>query len=348
MKTEVESDGRPPGPSRTVTIRDIARRAGVSASTVSRVLSGSTPVARSTAAAVRSVVETLHYRPNLAAQRLALRRSRTIGVLCEQISNRFCSQILGGIEKGLRGTGYQPVFVSDDGPDGSAQAVDLLLSHPVDALVVVGGRTPGEQLARIAAQVPLVGIGREIPGFAERCICAGSVAGAYSATRHLIGLGHRRIVHIMGRPTHPDSLERLQGYEAALAESGIRIDPRLILEGDFEEESGLVAVDQLLRKRVAFTAVFAANDCMAWGAGLALMRRRRRVPQDVSLVGFDDGPAAAYSWPPLTTIRQPIAEMGRRAIRALVESLGGKPFRLPRVETQLVIRGTTAPPPPSH
>jgi len=327
-----------------VTIRDIADKAGVSASTVSRVLTGTTPVAPSKRAAVLAAVKTLNYRPNIVAQGLARGHSRAIGVLTEQISNSFYSQILGGIEHGVRGTGYYPVFASGNGPEGSAWALDLFLSYPVDGIVIVGGRMPDEELASVARQIPLVAIGRSIRGLEDRCLHVANIEGAYSATRFLIELGHRRIAHITGPLSHPDSLDRRAGYERALADEGISIDPRLVVEGDFEEESGARAAEELLRRRVRFTAIFAGNDQMACGAGLALFRRNLRVPRDVSLVGFDDEPTAAYTWPPLSTVRQPTTEMGCTAIRALVENLEGRPFTVPRVRTELVIRESTASP----
>lgn len=329
----------------SVTIQDIALKSGVSPSTVSRVLSGTTPVAPSKKVAVRAAVEALHYRPNIAAQGLARGRSRGIGVLTDRMSNRFQSQILGGIEEGLRGTGYYPVFASGEGPDGGAWAIDLFLSYPADALAIVGGTTPDAQLRSIAEQMPLVAIGRSIEGLGDRCLQVANEEGAYGATRHLIELGHRRIAHITGLRLHPDSIDRRRGYERALTDEGIPIDPRLILEGNFEEAKALLAVEELLRRRVRFTAIFASNDQMACGAGLALFRRKLRVPHDVSLVGFDDEPSTPYTWPPLSTVRQPMVEMGCTAIRALVGSLEGQPFILPRFRTELVIRESTAPPP---
>ncbi len=327
-----------------VTIRDIAEKAGVSTSTVSRVLNGTIPVAPSKRRAVMTAVQTLHYRPNLVAQGLARGRSRAVGVLTQEISNLFYSKILGGIEHALRGTGYYPVFVSGGSPDDSAWALDLFLSYPVDALAFVGGWTPEEELARVAGHIPVVAIGRTIAGFEERCVHVANEEGAYSATRYLIELGHRRIVHVTGLSWHCDAIDRRKGYERALVDEGIGVDPRLIVAGDFEEESGLAAVNGLLDEGVDFTAIFASNDQMACGAGLALLRRKLSVPGDISIVGFDDEPTSAYTWPPLTTVRQPTMEMGSAAVQALLEDLNGRPFSLQRFQTELVIRESAAPP----
>ena len=337
-----ERGGNVPG--RVTTIRDIAQRAGVSPSTVSRVLSGTIPVAASKRAAVLAAVEALQYRPNLVAQGLARGRSRAIGVLVQEISNLFYGRVLGGIEHSLRGTGYYPVFVSTGQPDDSAWALDLFQSYPVDALAIVGGWTPEEALRRAAERVPIVAIGRTIAGLEERCVKVANEEGALAAVRYLIGLGHRRILHITGLPWHRDSIDRRTGYERALADAGIPIDPRLIVPGDFEEESAVAGVTGLVADSVDFTAVFASNDQMARGAGLALLRAGRAIPRDVSIVGFDDDSPSAYTWPPLTTVRQPTAAMGSAAIRALLDDLDGRGFSLAPFETELVIRESAGPP----
>jgi LacI family transcriptional regulator len=168
--------------------------------------------------------------------------------------------------------------------------------------------------------------------------------GGYEATRHLLDCGHTRIAHITGMPWHPDAVARREGYQRALLEAGLPLDPALVVEGDFEEPSGLEATEALLRRGVSFSAIFAGNDRMAYGAGLALLRRGLAVPRDVSLVGYDDLPSAAYAWPPLTTLRQPTVEMGQAAAQALVGELQGRGLTLPAFRTELVRRESTAPP----
>lgn len=329
----------------TVTIREIASKAGVSPSTVSRVLSGTIRVAPAKRAAVMAAVQTLHYRPSIVAQGLARGQSRAIGVLTQQMSNQFYARILGGIESALRGTGYYPVFMSGGSPEESAWALDLFLSYPVDALVVVGGWTPEAELATVTDRIPVAGVARSISGLEDRCVQVANEDGARDATRYLIGLGHRRIVHIAGLPWHRDAIDRRKGYERALAEAGIPLDPALIAPGDFEEASAVASIDALLDQGVDFTAIFASNDQMARGAGLALMRRKLSIPGDVSLVGFDDDRTSAFTWPPLTTVRQPTAEVGSAAVRALLDELNGRPFSLERFQTELVVRESTGPPP---
>jgi LacI family transcriptional regulator len=325
------------------TIRDIARRAGVSMATVSRVLNHNVPVADAKREAVMSVIEALGYRPNVVAQELARGHTLAIGVLPQGIANPFYSQVLKGVEQGLRGSGYYPLFASGEEPVEEGQALDLLINHRVDALIVVGGHLPDADLVSLAQRIPLLAIGRSIRGLDGRCMRVENRHGGYKATRHLLGLGHTRIAHLMGLPWHADALARREGYEQALAEAGLPVDPALVVEGDFEERSGLEAVEKLMGGGESFTAIFAANDRMAYGASLALFRRGRRIPADVSLIGFDDQPQAAYAWPPLTTMRQPTVEMGAAAARALVDELRGRGFSLPAFQTDLVLRESTAP-----
>jgi LacI family transcriptional regulator len=328
-----------------VTIQDIAERAGVSVSTVSRVLNQTVPVARAKREAVLGAVDVLGYRPNVVAQELARGHTRAVGVLPQGIANPFYSRLLKGVVQGLRGSAYHPVFAAGEEPEEEAHAFDMLLAHRVEALILMGGHIPDDKLVLLAGRLPIVAIGRSVRGLEGRCVRVENAEGGYKATRHLIDLGHRRIAHIGGLPWHPDAIARRQGYERALTEARLPVDPALVVEGNFEEASGHAATERLLAGGVRFTALFAANDQMAVGAMLALFRRGRHVGRDVSVVGFDDQPSAAYTCPPLTTVRQPAVEMGMAAARALVEELRGHAFVQPTFDTELVLRASTAPPP---
>jgi LacI family transcriptional regulator, galactose operon repressor len=327
-----------------VTIQDIAEHAGVSVSTVSRVLNKTVPVARAKRDAVLAAVEVLGYRPNVVAQELARGHTRAVGVLPQGISNPFYGRLLKGVVQGLRGTAYHPVFASGEQPAEEAQAFDMLLAQRVEALILMGGRIPDDTLLALATRLPIVAIGRTVQGLEGRCVRVENGEGGYKATRHLIALGHMRIAHITGLPWHADAIARREGYERALTEARIPVDPALIVEGDFEEPSGQAATERLLAVGVRFSAIFAANDQIAFGAMLALFQRGLQVGRDVSVVGFDDQPSAAYTCPPLTTIRQPAVEMGVAAARALVEELRGRAFVQPTFDTELVLRASTAPP----
>jgi LacI family transcriptional regulator len=317
----------------------------VSPSTVSRVLNNTVPVADAKREAVLNVVESLGYRPNAVAQELARGHSHAIGVLPQGIANPFYSQVLKGVEQGLRGSAYYPLFASGEQAPEEKVALEQLLSHRVDALILIGGHLEDDDLLRLSQRLPLVAVGRRIRGLEHRCMRVENDDGGYQATRHLLDRGHRRIAHITGLPWHADAVARREGYERALAEAGIAVDGRLVVEGDFEEPSGLAGTERLLGAGAAFTAIFAGNDRMAYGAGLALLRRGLQVPRDVSLVGFDDQPSAAYAWPPLTTLRQPTVEMGLAAAQAVVDELQGRGFVLPSFRTELVTRESTGPPP---
>jgi LacI family transcriptional regulator len=328
---------------KTPTIHDIARAANVSPSTVSRVLTGNTPVAAPKRAAVLAAIEALNFRPNVVARGLARGRSMAIGVLTQSMVSLFYGELAQGIEQGLYGSGYFPVFAT--GQWRLAQEIEslnLLIERQVDALIVLDGQLEDERLCSIARQIPLVAVGRSIAGLEGHCIRVENYQGAYRATRYLIELGHKRIAHITGLPTHLDALERRDGYQQALRDAGLEVDERLIVEGEFSEQSGLVAVEALLARASRFTAVFAANDQMAYGARLAFYRRGLRIPADISLIGFDDLTSSAYVTPPLTTVRHHMVAIGKAAAEGALKLLSGEAVNFPKVATELVIRESTA------
>jgi len=330
-------------PKASLTIRDIARLAGVSAATVSRVVNRDARVSTAKRGAVMAVIEQVHYQPSVVAQWLARGTSQAFGVLTEDLASDFYGQALQGIESGLRNSGYHPIFASGSQPVEADAAIELLLRNRIAALIAVGFFPP-DRLRDLARKLPFVNVGPRIEGLEDRCAVADNFEGAYEATRHLIALGHKRIVHISGPSHHQHSAERVLGFERALSEAHIKADVRLVVEGDFLPASGARAVESLLRRGIHFTAVFAANDPMAYGAMHALFVRGLRVPRDVSIVGFDDRPQAAFTTPALTTVRQPEAEMGAVAVAALLRQLRGGTPSLPRFATQLVVRESTARP----
>jgi LacI family transcriptional regulator len=328
----------------SITIRDIARQAGVSPSTASRVLAGSPRVTAANRAAVTTVAERLNYRPSVPARQLARGRSGAIGVLVQDLSSPFYSLVVKGIEMGLQGTDHYALFANSSDTREVDHAISLLLAHRVDAMIVLGGRSGEDELRRLSERLPLVLVSRTIAGLEDRSVEIQNLRGAHEAVRHLIALGHRRIAHVAGLAGHRHAVDRRAGYEQALQEAGIELDPSLIVQGDFEEASGGRAVDALLGARLHFTALFAANDQMAMGALAALGRYGLRVPADVSVVGFDDVRSAAFLSPPLTTVRQPAAEVGAAAARAAVDLLAGGAPSLPSFRTELILRESTAPP----
>ena len=323
------------------TIQDIAGEAGVSISTVSRVLNGKVPVHKDKRSAVLRAVEKLEYRPNIFAQGLAGGQSMTIGLLTQQISSPFYDSILHGALSGLRGTGYSPLIA--DGhwqSEKERKAINTLLARQVDGLVLIGPTGEVEPLQELARRTPVVVIGRNIPDLL--CINMDDFGGGYTATKHLIDLGHHQIAHIMGIPTHEDAVARCHGYRKALEDAGLPVDEALIAEGQFSEQSGVLAVEMLLTRGRSFSAIFAANDQMAYGARLALFRHRIRVPDDMSIVGYDDQATSAYIVPPLTTMRQPGGEIGRTAAAALLNLVKGNRRENVRFSAELIPRESTA------
>jgi LacI family transcriptional regulator len=326
-----------------VTISDIARKAEVSASTVSRVLSGTTKVSEEKREAVLSAVADLKYQPNVFARGLASGQSMAIGVLTQNFGSPFYDAIMQGVVRGLNRTKYFPIFADGQWqPQIEFEAIQAMMRRQVDGLIVLGGFLETEEIERLAANVPLIIVARQVSGFEENCICIDNVEASYLATQHLIELGHRRIAHVCGRFDHPDARNRKQGYLKALKDAGIEPDPELIIEGTFRRQSGVLAVEMLLSKRSSFSAIFAANDQMAYGVRLGLYRRGIRVPEDLSLVGFDDEPAAAFMIPPLTTVRQPAIELGLEAARVVLARIKGESISPIRLKAELVVRESTA------
>jgi LacI family transcriptional regulator len=331
----------------SVTIETVAQMAGVSISTVSRVLSGTVTVSAQKMRAVEAAAEKLGYVPSALAQGLASGRSKTIGVVTQSIDSPYYGVMLRGIEDELDLMGYVPIFLSGRwNAKEEAKCIDILRSRRVDGVIVLAGRIDDAALATCAASIPTVVTGRTLSAPGLFSIDMDNFRGAYEATEFLIESGHQRIAFITGDPEHADANERQRGYRAALDATGIRFDPKLVVPGDFHESSGLRAVDELLTRRTQFSAIFAANDQMVCGAALGLHRRGLRIPDDISLVGFDDLPGSQYMLPPLTTVRQPGFEMGRHAARAMLQLLAGEspmsvmlpPSLIPRESTRRLTR----------
>lgn len=326
----------------SVTLVDIARETGVSPSTVSRVLNGSKRVADDKRALVLAAIRQHAYRPNAVARGLVRGRSMMIGILAQDIGSPFFAKMVSGIERGLADTAYRPLLTTthwhtEDQQD-EERSLHLLLERRVDGLIVLGGHIPDAALRSAAAQVPTVIVARRVTGLENQCLVIDNEAAAYRATRYLVGLGHTRIAHIMGTVGHPDAGDRFNGYSRALSEVGLPVDERLIAEGQFTEEAGLEAVEDLLARGERFTAIFAANDQSAYGAMLGLFNHGYRIPSDISLVGFDDQFLSAYTLPPLTTVHHPTIELGQAAAEALVRQLEGGELLLPCFSGQLIIR----------
>ena len=325
-----------------VTLAMVARAAGVSPSTVSRILNGTAVVAKENRDAVDAAIDSLGFVPNPVARGLAGGRTLSIGVLTQSIDSPFYGGALGGIEDTLTAAGYSPLFVSGHWSAAhEARSIEVLRSRRVDGIIVLTGRLSDAALTALATSLPVVVTGRKLKAPGLFSLSFDNFEGGRLATHHLLQLGHRRIAFITGDTRHPDAKERLRGYRAALEAAGVAHDAALVLPGDYTEQSGQVAVERLLDSGAPFSAIFAANDQMAFGAALGLHRRRLRVPQDVSLVGFDDVAGALFSIPPLSTVHHPVVELGQIAARAMLALLAGETPALALPAPRFIVREST-------
>ena len=325
-----------------VTLEMVAKDAGVSPSTVSRILNGTATVSGEKKRAVDAAIKKLNFRPNPVARGLAGGRTLSIGVVTQTIDSPFYGEALRGIEDRLEPEGYIPIFVSGHWDETDERnALEALLSRRVDGVIVLAGRLPNRVLQQYAKSVPMVVVGRNLNGPRLFSLVFDNRAGGFLATRHLIECGHTRIAFIAGDPAHEDALDRQAGYREALEQAAIPFNPALVIAGDFTEAGGLMAVNRLLESGTPFTAIFAANDQSAIGAALGLYRKNVRVPDDVSLVGFDDLAPAKFAIPPLTTVRQSVYGMGCQAAGAMLDLLRGTTPQRTLPPLQLVPREST-------
>ncbi|WP_018606809.1 LacI family DNA-binding transcriptional regulator [Uliginosibacterium gangwonense] len=325
-----------------VTLEVVARVAGVSPATVSRILNGTARVSDRKRTAVLSTIKRLNYRPNALARGLAQGRTNSIGVLTQDIASPFYGEALRGVEDALAGTGMIPLFASGHwNLQDEVERMEHLLSRRVDGVIVLTGKLSDAQILDYANTVPIVVTGRQLTGPNVISLSVDNFLGAQMATQHLIDWGHTRIAHVAGPADHIDAINRLRGYRQALEDAGIPFDPDLVAHADFHEPGGVLAINQLLASRRSFTAVFASNDQSAYGIQLALSRHGIRVPDDISVVGFDDLLVSSYMVPPLTTIRQPVNEMGVAAAKALVAMINGIAYDASLPAPELIVRASS-------
>ena len=321
----------------------------MSTATVSRFVNHAGPVAAPTGQRIEQAVRALGYRTNGIARSLVTKSTHTIAFLLPDITNPFFPSLVKGVQLLANERNYVLLLCSTlSDPHKEEEYLKLLQAKQVDGILAVGLVLGRGQIEKFASTgVPFVSLDRDIDFPGAPRVHVNHRGGAQLATQHLLALGHRAIVHISGPPQLRVSRERLAGYRSALKAAGVKWDDRLKVGGDFSEEGGYSGIERLLGKAVQFTAVFAANDLSAIGAIAALKRHGRRVPEDVSVVGFDDIHLAAYASPPLTTVRQPSLEMGRRATEILLEAIadGGTTSRSADhvFDGELVVRESTGP-----
>ena len=335
-RTSARSADLPPN----VTIRDVAAAAGVSVATVSRVFNQKGPIREETVRRVMDVVDALQYIPHAGARSLSTRSTRTIGVVLPDLHGEFFSEVIRGIDLAAREQSFHLLLSGSHADRDEMRAVVQAVRGLIDGLVVMSpDLDPGALVGELPRNIPVVLLNAKVKG--HPCITIDNAGGARAMVRHLVSLGHERIAFFCGPPNNADAEQRRRGYRAGLAEAGLA---PIEIEGTFTEESGYEAAKRFIRLSPRPTAAFAGNESMAIGALSAFSEGGLRVPEDVALVGFDDIPIARFLAPPLTTVKVPIADLGRRAFEILVhdgKSNGandnGKQRNV-KLETKLVVR----------
>ena len=316
-----------------VTMRDVARQAGVSVATVSRAFNEGSTVRDLTRDRILEAAARMRYVPNATARSLTTTTTECVGVLLPNLYGEFYSEVIRGVEGAVRERGYHTLLSSVH--DGPAELVAALraLAGRVDGLVVMSPDLEADVLeANLPAGLPVVLLGAAVPG--HSAVVVDNAAAADEMVRHLAGLGHRRVAIVNGAAGNADARARLAGYRRAVRACGLEADAALEAAGDFTESSGYAAARRLLEGERP-TAVFAANDSMAIGALRAFREAGLEVPRDLALAGFDDIPVAEYVTPALTSVHVPIHEMGRLAVGLVLED---GPARAVTLATRLVLR----------
>jgi LacI family transcriptional regulator len=332
---------------RRPTLATIATEAGVSLPTVSKVVNGHPDVAPGTRARVERLLHEHNYARSGARRH---RRSGLIDLVFNGLDSPWAVEILRGVEEWgaahSTGIAVSAVRLGDARP---ASWTGTLASHDTDGVILVTSELTSDQLTQLrGADIPLAVIDPVNPPPPDiPSVGATNWAGGLSATEHLAGLGHRRIAAISGPRDYLCSRARVDGYRSALERAGLPFDPGLVLNGDFHHEGGFARATELLDLPDRPTAIFAGSDQQAFGVYQAARQHGLRIPEDLSVVGFDELPVTRWASPPLTTVRQPLAEMGRGAAEMLGDLINGRDLRSSRIElsTELIVRESTAPPP---
>lgn len=338
-----------PASTRRPTIFDVARISGVSYSTVSRVVNGHANVKPATRARVQAAMAELGYVAHVTARALASGRTQTIGLLARGIDNPFFSAVIKGVDQEVSEADYDLLLCTTHSRSEQEGEYVARLSHGmVDGLLIVVPTALPDYVSQLrAVRYPFVLIDHDSDAPGCTMVNAANRAGTREGIDYLIGLGHRRIGFITGRPDVGSAMQRLEGYGDALRAAGLPRDDDLVLSGDFMEERGYAATLELLALRRPPSAIFASSDTAAFGVLSAARDAGLRVPEELSVLGFDDIVEAAWFGAGLTTVRQPLREMGRVAVQRLIALLAdpSRPSERVVMATELVVRHTTAPPP---
>jgi len=326
------------------TIYQVAERAGVSLSTVSRVLNGKASVNKVLKERVEKAVKELNYRPNSVARSLANNRTDSVGVLVPELNAPFFGDLMQAVESTLRAADKHVIIsVGRNCLETEKDAVEFLISRNCDALIMHAEALSDEYLLELnQSKLPVALVNRQVEGLPEACTSLDNEKGGYLATRHLLELGHKDIAYISGPTDKCDASLRLEGHKRALSEAGLPINPQLIFNGDYSEEDGKIGLLELMARDVPFTALVCANDWMASGAISCARDLGMSLPHDLSVVGFDDVVFAHHVFPRLTTVSNPIAEMAEMSAKYILNKVYGQANNVQLYfEPSLVVREST-------
>ena len=332
-----------------VSIKDIAKAAGVSHSTVSRALSDSPLVKAETKARIQRLAQEMGYSPDAIARSLVTQRTHTVGVVVTTITDPFVAEVVQGVEDAAQENGYSVILASSASePERELAAVEMLRAKRVDGVIVTSSRVGAlylEHLERIGVPVVLVNNHNEQSGRYTFSVSVDNQHGGHLATTHLIQRGHRRIGYVSGPADHSDDAERLAGYRQALDVAGVPFDPALVVPGSGRLDGGVRALRTLARLAEPPTAVFCYNDMTAIGLISAARPAGLSVPEDLAVIGFDDIPLAAHVYPTLTTVAQPQRDMGRQAMDMALALMATDdataPFSDVVIKGKLVVRASS-------
>jgi len=327
------------------TMRDVARRAGVAVSTVSHVINETRFVRQETRARVLAAIEELGYQRNSVARSLRRKKTHTIGLVIPDNANPFFAEVARGIEDVSYAHDYSVILCNSDRDlRKELSYVNILVEKQVDGIILVSAGVSTEHIVALQErQKPVVVVDREIPDVNVDSVLTDNWGGGYEAVCYLIDFGHRRIGCISGPSELAPSAERVGGYKAALSNNGLEWEDNLIVRGDFQSASGYHAIEVLLSLPEPPTAIFACNDLMAIGAMARAIELGYRIPEDLSVIGFDDIALASFANPRLTTVVQPKYQMGTLAAEILLQRIGNRSFATRRevLSTELVVRNST-------
>lgn len=327
-----------------ITLKMVAERAGVSVNTVSRAINNKSDINEETKKRVLKVAQELGYVQNATAVALRTKKTRTLGVVIADNRNPFYAEVLNGIEEAAREKNYHIILANTQRDyQKEEEAINLLLAKRVDGLLITPVQDRNDDIKKlIEANIPFVIVGRDFENIEVDAVYNDEVKGGFFATEYLIKKGHKRIAFINGFLHKSPAQGRLEGYKKALKEHGIPLDDMMVSVGDIDVEDGYERTKQMLEKNLDFTAIFAYNDMMAFGAMQVIKEKGLRIPEDIGLVGYDDIPFSSLISPSLSTIRLKKQELGAESVKLLLSRINGSREKMKKImlNVELIVRGT--------